>query len=58
MIVEGTSSRLHTLLTSDQLLSELVLCGTNISNVMSTTWNKYKDVVPDLSQVDIKDIRV
>ncbi len=58
MIVQETSRRLHTLLTSDQLLNALVLCGAHISNVMSTTWNKYKHVVPDLSQVGTKDMRV
>ncbi len=33
MIVQEISRSLHTLLTSNQLLSTLVLCGTHISNV-------------------------
>ncbi len=52
------SIKKRTMLTSDQLLSTSVLCGIHISYVISITSNRYKDEVADLSQVDIKEMRV
>ncbi len=45
-------------LTSDQLLSMLVLCGTHISNVISIMWNRYKGKMPSFTRECTKDKRM